>query len=127
MLLFTWNSFIVAVNGAASGWLDWLCCTNPLTAELPHLRTELSNDLRNGDAERGEAVQSGDTNLELRHLTVEVTRHEALTQQFDTGHLGFDAASAVVAAPSSPERTAEVFRFLECCVARDRTCRDRLP
>lgn len=42
-------------------------------------------------------------------------------------HLGFDAASAVVAAPSSPERTTEVFRCPQCFIARDRACRDRLP
>jgi hypothetical protein len=54
-------------------------------------------DLRDGDAERGEAVQVGDTNLGLRDLTVEVVRHEALTQQFHTMHLSPDAASAVEA------------------------------
>ena len=62
-----------------------------------------------GDAERGEAVQHGDANLKLGHLTVEVQRHETMAQQFHTMHLGSDAASAVVATPSSPERTAEIF------------------
>jgi hypothetical protein len=54
-------------------------------------------DLRDGDAERGEAVQVGDTNLELLDLRVKVARHEALTQQFHTMHLSLDAASAVEA------------------------------
>ena len=58
---------------------------------------------------RGQRL-NGDTDLEFSHLTVEVPRHQALAQQFHTMHLGFDAASAVVAAPSSPERTTEVFR-----------------
>jgi hypothetical protein len=89
--------------------------------------TDLSRDLRDRDAERGEAVQDGDTNLELCDLMVEVSRHETLTQQFHTMHLGFDAASAVVAAPSSPDRTAEVFRCPQCFVACDRACRDRFP
>ena len=43
-------------------------------------------------AECGEAVQDGDTDLELRDLAVEVPRHEALTQQFHAMHFGFDAA-----------------------------------
>jgi hypothetical protein len=50
-----------------------------------------------------------------------------LTQTFHTMHLGFNAASAVVAAPSSPERTADVFRCPQCFVACDRACRDRFP
>lgn len=43
-------------------------------------RADLFHDLCNGRSERGEAVQDGNTNLELRDLTVEVPRHEALTQ-----------------------------------------------
>ena len=65
--------------------------------------SDLSHDLRDGDAERGEAVQDGNTNLELRDLTVKVPRQEALAQQFHTMHLGLDAAPAVIAAPLSPE------------------------
>ena len=42
-------------------------------------------------------------------------------------HLCFDAAPAVVSAPSSPERAAEVFRRSQGLVARDRACRDGLP
>jgi hypothetical protein len=71
-------------------------------AECPFFRTDLSCDLRDWDAERGVAVQHGDTDLELRDLTVEVPRRKALTQEFDAVHLRFDAASAVISAPSSP-------------------------
>ena len=53
---------------------------------VPFFWTDLSHDLRDGDAERGVAVQNGDTNLELRHLTVEVSRNEELARQFDTVH-----------------------------------------
>jgi hypothetical protein len=60
-------------------------------------------------------------------LAIEVSRHQALTQQFDTVHLGFDAASAVVAAPFSPERSTEVFRCPQGFVARNCTCGDGLP
>ena len=42
-------------------------------------------------------------------------------------HLGFDAASTVVSAPSSPERATQVFRRPQGFVARDRACRDSLP
>jgi hypothetical protein len=82
-----------------------------------YTRTDVSQDLGDGDAAGGVAVQNGHTNLELRHLTVEVWRHEALTRPFHTPfhtpfhamHLGFDAAPAVVTAPSSPERAAQIF------------------
>ena len=77
---------------------------------FPFPRTDLSHGLCDRDAERGVAVQNGDTDLKLRDLSVEVPRHEALPQQFHTVHLRFDAASAVVSAPSSPDRSAEAFR-----------------
>ena len=63
---------------------------------FPFLWTDLSDELCDGCAERGEAVQDGDTNLELRNLTVEVTRHETLTQKLYAVHLCFDAAPAVI-------------------------------
>ena len=102
-----------------------LCCTNGLMAEGPLPRTDLSCGFRDGNAERCEAVQDGDTDLEFSHLKVEVPRHQALAQQFHTMHFGFDAASAVGTAPSSPERTAEVFRRPQGRVAGD--CTWRLP
>ena len=40
-------------------------------------------------AEGGEAVQAGYPDLELRHLTVEVSRHEALARQFRLADLRF--------------------------------------
>ena len=75
----------------------------------PFLRTNLSHGLCDRDAERGVAVENGDANLELGDLSIEVPCHEALPKQFHTMHLGFDAASAVVSAPSSPEGTTKVF------------------
>ena len=86
-----------------------LCSTYRLQSEVPLPRTDLSCRLRDGYAERGVAVQDGDADLEFGNLAVEVPRHEPLTQQFDTMHLRFDAASSVVSAPSSPQGTAEVF------------------
>ena len=78
-------------------------------AEIPFPRTDLFYDLCDGCAERNEAVQDGDTDLELGELTIKVPRAQALAQQFHTVHLGFDAAPAVIAAPSSPDRPAEAF------------------
>lgn len=43
---------------------------------------DLSNELCDGDAEGGEAVQEGGTNLELCDLTIEVPRHSALPRFF---------------------------------------------
>lgn len=73
--------------------------TSPITLQT-------SRDLCDGDAERRETAQDGDTNLELRDLPVEVARDEARTQPFHTMPLRFDAVSAVVSAPSSPQRGA---------------------
>jgi hypothetical protein len=69
--------------------------------------TESSHSFRDGYAERGEAVQDGNPDLELGDLTIKVSRAQALAQQFDTVHLRLDAASAVIAAPSSPDGSAE--------------------
>jgi hypothetical protein len=69
-------------------------------SDCPFYQTDLSHDLRDGDAEGGVAFEDANTDLELRDLTVKVPRHETLAQQFHTMHLGFDAASAVVSAPS---------------------------
>ena len=44
-----------------------------------------------------------------------------------SAHLCFDAAAAVVSAPSSQECAAEVLRRPQRFVARDRACRDSLP
>lgn len=76
-----------------------------------------------GYAERSEAIQDGDTHLELGDLTVEVPGHLALTKQFDTVHLRFDAALAVIAARSSPGGSTEAFRRSQRLVARHCTGR----
>ncbi len=65
--------------------------------------------------------------LELGNLTVEVPRHEALTQQFHTVHLRLDAAPAVIAAASSPDGSAEAFRRAQGLVAGDCTWGIGLP
>ena len=98
-----------------------------LRPRFPFPRTDLSHGLCDRNAERGVAIQNGDTDLKLRDLSVEVPRHEALPQQFHTVHLRFDAASAVVSAPSSPEGPAEVFRGAQGLVSCGRASCDHLP
>ena len=76
----------------------------------------LQNDLpvppvfREGDSERSDAVHDGTTDLELCDLTVKGVSHQALTRQFHTKHLRPCTVSAVVTAPSSPQRAAEMLR-----------------
>jgi len=81
--------------------------------------------------ERANAIGSrepaNDTDLELGDLTVKVSRHEALAEQFDTVHLCFDAAPAVIAAPSSPDCAAEAFGCTQGLVARECAGTVRLP
>lgn len=85
-------------------------------------QTELSHGHSDGYAERGVTVHDSDTDLDVRNLTVEIPRHEALAQQFHTVHLRFDAASAVVSGPVSSDGVTEVFRRAKGLVARDCAC-----
>lgn len=50
--------------------------------------------------------QGGNADLEHSNLTGKVPSDHALTRQFHTVQLGLDAASAVVAAISSPDHPA---------------------
>ena len=77
---------------------------------FPFPRTDSSHGFSDGDAERGEAVQDGDANLELGHLTVEVPRQKALTRQFHTVHLRISAL---------PNSTFIVRQVMNGRVARD--------
>ena len=90
-------------------------------------RTDLSRDLSDRDAERCVAVEHGDTDLELRDLTVEVPCHEALPQQLHTMHLRLDAAPAVVSAPSPPEGASQIFRGAQGLVSGHGSGGDGLP
>ena len=94
----------------------------------PCIWTDSSYGFSDGRAERGEAVQDGDTVLELGDLTVEVPRSQTLAQAVsDNASIRresdppdrflarivfwpgsyFDAAPAVIAAPSSPDGSTE--------------------
>ncbi|SEB07742.1 hypothetical protein SAMN05444370_1575 [Rubrimonas cliftonensis] len=55
--------------------------------DFPFPRTDSSYGFGDGYAEGGEAVQHGDPDVEFRDLTVEVPRHEPLTEELDAMHL----------------------------------------
>ena len=66
----------------------------------------------------GVATEGGHVDPELGDLTVEVPRSQTLAERFDTVHLCFDAAPAVIAAPSivarSPGRSVSTLAGLRC-------------
>ena len=87
-------------------------------------RTDSSQGFSDLYAERGEAVQDGDTDLKRGNLTVEVPRGQPVARQFQPVHpfagktlprsvfwpgAYFDAALAVATAPASPDGPAEAF------------------
>lgn len=49
-------------------------------SDFPFPRTELFYGLCDGYAERGVAIENGNSDLDLCNLTVEVPHHEALAQ-----------------------------------------------
>ena len=77
--------------------------------DFPFPRTHLSCGLCDRYTEGGVTVEHGGADLEFGDLTIEVACHEALPQQLYAVHLRLGAASAVVAAPFSPDRAPEVF------------------
>ncbi len=54
-----------------------------------------------------ESVLDRRPDLQLRHLPVEVARHNAFPEQREASHFGLDQTSSVVAAPSPPDRAAK--------------------
>ncbi len=55
-----------------------------------------------GRTEHGEAVEGVDADVEFGDLPVEFTCHEALVEEFDAVHFGFDAGSSVVSGQAFP-------------------------
>lgn len=74
---------------------------------FPFPRLGLAYGFSDGGAKGGEAVEDGDAGLELGDLTFEVVGGQALAEGLAAVHLGFGAASAVVAAPSSPDGSTD--------------------
>lgn len=69
----------------------------------PLPQTDLADWLSNGYAKISVAVEDGDTDLDLCDLPIEVPRHQRLAEWFHTVHFGFDATSAVISTPASPQ------------------------
>ena len=92
-----------------------------LRPRFPLPRTDLFYGNGSRYAKSSVAVENGSANLNLRDLSVEVTRHEALAQKFHAKHFGLDAASAVVSAPPSPESPTQVLARSHCFVSGDGT------
>ena len=67
----------------------------------------LSDTLRLRLSERGKAVEDGGSDLQFGDLAIEVSYHDAFTQQLEAMHFCFDQAALVIAAPSFPDRSAE--------------------
>ena len=88
-----------------------------LRSSFPFSRTDLSHALRDGCSERCEAVQDRRTDLQLCNLADEVASADAFAEQLEAVHLGFDEATPVVSAPSSPDRPAEAAGGAENVVA----------
>ena len=74
----------------------------------PLPQTDLSYRLSYRYAKSRVAVEDRDTDLDLGNLPFKVPRHQRLAKQFHKMHLRFDAASAVVSAPASPQSAAKI-------------------
>ena len=74
---------------------------------FPFAGADSSHGFSEGYGKCGEAVQDGDPDLKLGNLSVEVPGIQTLAQQLHTMRLRFDAAPAVVAAPSSSDGSPE--------------------
>lgn len=123
LFLFTLASASSAFIAATTFGRSRHCCSNWLKTRLSPPQTNLSLGFRDRCAERGETVQDGNAHLELRDLTVEVPGGQALTQQLNAVHLGLCAASAMIPAPSSPDRATDARRCTQDALREPRQCR----
>lgn len=75
---------------------------------FPFPRIHFAYRFRDGYAKSCVAVEDSDTDMDLRDLPIKVPRHKRLAEQFHAMHLRFNAASAVVSAPSLPQGAAQI-------------------
>lgn len=73
-----------------------------LSLDFPFPRTDLAYGAGTRYAKSCETIQDRGADLDLRNLSTEVARCEALIEEFHTMHLCFDAAAAVVSGQVSP-------------------------
>lgn len=84
-----------------------LCCTNNRWSYLTYPQTDLWHAHGRRRPEMGEAIQDSCTDLQLRDLSVKVTRRDPFAEQFEAAHFGFDQAAPVVTAPFLPDGASE--------------------
>ena len=96
-------------------------------AFFPLLQTDLAYWLSDGYTKSDVRVEYGDTDPDLCDLTIEVPLHQRLAQQFHTVHFGFDATPAVISAPTSPKRPAQISLCIDRIVTRNCSVTRRPP
>jgi hypothetical protein len=95
----------VSIGGRnTGGFVEQIC----LRLCFPLPQTDLAYGHGTGYAKSCEAIYDCRTYLDLGNLAIEVTRGEALTEQFDAMHLCFDAALAVIPGYVPPHCATEV-------------------
>lgn len=94
------------------------CCVNRLLGKQPLSPEKSCNGSGNRRSEGCEAVKDSDANLNLSDLPVEGFRHEALPELLDTVHFGFHTATAMIAAPVSPNGSTEPFACSQGFITR---------
>ena len=65
--------------------------------------------------------------MQLDHLTLEASGHDALAQPFEAVHLGFYQAAAVIPAPELPDRVPHLLASRHSVIAHPRTRPIALP
>ena len=71
-----------------------------------------------GGAERVEAIDKSDPDVDFGGLAIGIPRGDALTEGLQASHLGFHAAAGVVSGPPLPEYPTVVTRGAQGFVAR---------
>ena len=66
-----------------------------------------------GCADLREAIEDCSADFEFGYLTIEGTRHDALTEQLEAVHFRFDETAAMVAAPLLPDGGSKAFDCTE--------------
>ena len=96
----------------------YTCCVNRLLGKQPLSPVKSCDGSGNRRSEGCEAVKDSDANLNLSDLPVEGFRHEALPELLDTVHVSFHTATAMIAAPVSPNGSTQPFACSQGFITR---------
>ncbi len=94
---------------------------------FPLPQTDLAYGLSDRYAKNCVVVEDSDADLDFRNLPFEVSCHQGLAKQFHTIHLRFDAASAVISAPASPQGAPQIPLRIDRIVACNCSVARRFP